>query len=95
VASLERQLDYLHEHVSGFLVGGSLGEVASLTIEEREALIRTCAGHQNERLSIDKVAALKGETDFVVWAGDDSVLWHQLSRGADGAMVALPMIYPE
>jgi 4-hydroxy-tetrahydrodipicolinate synthase len=30
-----------------------------------------------------------------VLAGDDAVLWHQLERGAEGAMVALPMIYPE
>ena len=46
-------------------------------------------------LAIDKVAALKGSTDLVIYSGDDAVLWHQLSRGATGAMVALPMIYPE
>ena len=28
-------------------------------------------------------------------AGDDAVLWNQLDRGAEGGMVALPMIYPE
>ena len=189
-ASLVRQLDYLADHVAGYLIGGSLGEVASLTIEEREALMRTCAEHvQGERrlavsisdnclatsrrladvageidadlvvvscpnyfvndremliayfaaladfapadiclydnpiasntqlcveditaiheavprvshikvtdLAIDKVAALKGSTDLVIYSGDDAVLWHQLSRGATGAMVALPMIYPE
>ena len=190
LASLARQLDYLADHVSGYLVGGSVGEVASLTVEEREALVRACAAHvQGERTlaisisdncieisrrladvageagadvvmvscpnyftnnlgmlveyfgalaefvpadiclydnpiashtllsvediqaiaeavprvshikvtdtAIEKVAALREATDLVVHAGDDVVLWHQLSRGADGAMVALPMIYPE
>ena len=45
LASLARQLDYLADHVSGYLVGGSVGEVASLTVEEREALVRACAAH--------------------------------------------------
>ena len=45
--------------------------------------------------SIDKVAALREGTDLVILSGDDVVLWHQLVRGAEGAMVALPMIYPE
>jgi len=190
VASLGRQLDYLHDHVAGYLVGGSVGEVASLTIAEREELMRACAAHAggtrrlavsisdnsiehsrqlaavaaeinadlmmascpnyfaNDRAmlieyfgalaemapidiclydnpiashtllsiadlaaiaeavpqvshvkvtdtSIEKVAALREATDLIVHAGDDAVLWHQLSRGAEGAMVALPMIYPE
>ena len=43
--SLIRQLDYLADHVAGYLIGGSLGEVASLTIEERETLMRSCAEH--------------------------------------------------
>ena len=33
--SLYAQLDYIADHVAGYLVGGSVGEVASLTIEER------------------------------------------------------------
>ena len=189
-ASLFRQLDYLVDHVAGYLAGGSLGEVASLTIEERETLMRACAEHaQGERAlavsisdncletsrrlagvageinatlvvascpnyysndrdmliahfgaladfvqvdiclydnpiasntqltvadikaiheavprvshakitdtAVEKVGALKGATNLVIYSGDDSVLWHQLTRGADGAMVALPMIYPE
>jgi dihydrodipicolinate synthase/N-acetylneuraminate lyase len=188
--SLVRQLDYLADHVAGYLVGGSVGEVASLTLDERETLIRTCADHvQGERTlaisisdncleysrrladaagqagadvvmvscpnyysnnmgmlveyfgalaefapadiclydnpiashtslsvedistiaeaiprvshikvtdtAIEKVAALREATSLVIHSGDDVVLWHQLSRGADGAMVALPMIYPE
>jgi 4-hydroxy-tetrahydrodipicolinate synthase len=187
--SLTRLLDYLADHVAGYLVGGSLGEVASLTIEERGGLVRAVAEHAggerslavsisdncldaSRRLAdvageagaelvmvscpnyftnsrdmliayfaalaefvptdiclydnpivshteltvediaaihqavprvshikvtdtaVDKVARLKETTDLVIFAGDDSVLWHQLTRGADGAMVALPMIYP-
>jgi 4-hydroxy-tetrahydrodipicolinate synthase len=45
--------------------------------------------------SIDKVEALRAETDLIIYSGDDVVLWHQLTRGAEGAMVALPMIYPD
>jgi dihydrodipicolinate synthase/N-acetylneuraminate lyase len=187
--SLRRQLDDLHDHVSGVLVGGSVGEISSLTIEERLELMRLVADHwsrdkflvvsiadnciensrrlsavagevgadllmvsapnyfENDRpmleayfgavaefasanlclydnpiatntlLSVDdiaaldatiprlthvkvtdtsvpKVAELRQRTSLVVFAGDDSVLWHQLNRGVEGAMVALPMIYP-
>ena len=188
--SLGRLMDHLAEHVSGYLVGGSVGEVASLTRDERVALMREAsrrrpAGHtlaisisdnaieNSRRLSdaageagadvlmlscpnyfantlpmlieyfgavgefasadiclydnpvashtvlsvadiasiaaavprvthikvtdtaIDKVAELRAATDLVVLAGDDAVLWNQLARGAEGAMVALPMIAPE
>lgn len=45
--------------------------------------------------SLEKVGELKAATGLTVHAGDDAVLWHQLTRGAEGAMVALPMIYPQ
>jgi 4-hydroxy-tetrahydrodipicolinate synthase len=45
--------------------------------------------------SLGKVTALRERTDLVLHAGDDAVLWHQLSSGVHGAMVAMPMIYPE
>jgi 4-hydroxy-tetrahydrodipicolinate synthase len=189
--SLNRLLDDLAAHVSGVLVGGSVGEAASLTIEERITVMRavdraldrdrqylavsisdnsieysreladaagelgadvamvSCpnyftndgamleayfaeisdfspcdiclydnpiASHTTlsvqdivqltiaaPRLthvkvtdtSIDKVAALREATDLQILAGDDAVLWHQLTRGAQGGMVALPMIYPD
>jgi 4-hydroxy-tetrahydrodipicolinate synthase len=188
--SFARQIDYLADHVSGYLVGGSVGEVSSLTLEERLSLMREAArcrapGHSlavsisdnaivnSRRLSevagevgadvlmvscpnyfsnspdaliayfaavgefasadiclydnpvashtvlsvadiariagavprvthikvtdtaIDKVAELRAATGLVVLAGDDAVLWNQLARGAEGAMVALPMIAPE
>jgi 4-hydroxy-tetrahydrodipicolinate synthase len=38
--SLGRLIDHLAGHVSGYLVGGSVGEVASLTRDERVALMR-------------------------------------------------------
>lgn len=189
--SLRRMLDYLSDHVSGVLVGGSVGETASLTVEERIMLMHEVARgidrkrhflavsisdnviEYSRRLSdaaaevgadlvmlscpnyytnsggmlnayfaevsdfvpcdiclydnpiashtllsveeisalsaaaprlthikvtdtaIEKVAALRAATNLVVLAGDDAVLWHQLTRGAEGGMVALPMIYPE
>jgi 4-hydroxy-tetrahydrodipicolinate synthase len=190
LASFARLIDYLADHVSGYLVGGSVGEVASLTLDERSILMRAAAkcrpaGHtlavsisdnsivNSRRLSevagevgadalmvscpnyfgnslemlteyfgavgefasadiclydnpiashtalsvadiariaesvprvthikvtdtaIDKVAELRAATDLVILAGDDAVIWNQLARGADGAMVALPMIAPE
>lgn len=44
--SLGRLMEYLAEHVSGYLVGGSVGEVPSLTLEERTALMRAAAGQR-------------------------------------------------
>jgi len=188
--SLRRQLDYLEPYVDGYLVGGSVGEVASLTLDEREQLMQVSAEHaggertlamsisdncidHSRRLAeaagetdadllmvscpnyfandlqmlveyfgavgefatadiciydnpiashtllsvadieaiadavprvthvkltdtaIEKMDVLRERTDLVLHAGDDAVLWHQLTRGADGAMVALPMIFPE
>jgi 4-hydroxy-tetrahydrodipicolinate synthase len=189
--SLQRLLDDLSEHVSGMLVGGSVGEAASLTIDERITVMRevargidrsrqflavsisdnsieysreladaagdlnadvamvSCPNYYTNDInmleayfaaiseftpcdiclydnpiasqttlsiqdivrltkaaprlthikvtdtSVEKVAALRDATDLQVLAGDDAVLWHQLTRGAQGGMVALPMIYPE
>ena len=45
--------------------------------------------------SIGKVEALMRETDLQVFAGDDVVLWNQMCGGVSGAMVAIPMIFPE
>jgi 4-hydroxy-tetrahydrodipicolinate synthase len=190
IESLKRMLDDLAGHVSGVLVGGSVGEVASLTVAERVELMRAVHKHlgssvslavsisdnaleNSRRLSdaagevgtdlllvscpnyyandlrmleayfaalsdfasadlclydnpiashtplavgdikalaqaaprlthvkvtdtnLDKVERLRAETTLTLHAGDDVVLWHQLKRGAEGAMVALPMIYPE
>ena len=188
--SLKRVLDDIAEVVSGVLIGGSVGEIPSLTVEERIGLMQTvkqhldqdkffafsvadnsirntlelaaaaeqigvdllvvfppnyfasdirmlkeyfaavsAATHTNLCLydnpeashtelsvediraimavsptlnhvkvtdtSIEKVRMLRESTDLTVLSGEDAVLWHQLNRGATGAMVALPMIYPE
>jgi 4-hydroxy-tetrahydrodipicolinate synthase len=188
--SLRRMLDHVRCHVSGALVGGSVGEISSLTVDERIELMQAVAAHaadsmflavsisdnslehsrrlseaageagadllvaacpgyfSNDRamleayfaalsdlasaplclydnpyathtrlsvedvkalaaaapklthikvtdLALDKVSALCRETDLVVSAGDDAVLWHQLMGGAEQAMVALPCVYPE
>ena len=190
LGSLARLMDHLVEHVSGYLVGGSVGEVPSLTLDERATLTRTAAGLRpsghflavsvsdnavgNTRVlsevagevgadvlmlscpnyyandlqmliryfaavgefasadiclydnplashtmlsvadikaiadavprvthikvtdtAIGKVASLREATDLVLCAGDDAVLWNQLTGGVDAAMVALPMIAPE
>jgi 4-hydroxy-tetrahydrodipicolinate synthase len=190
VASLHALLDHIGLHVDGVLVGGSVGETPSLTVDERIALVGAVATHlggaanivasigdnsiehtrrlaaaavergvgllvlscpnyfavelpslidyfgavaafagaelclydnpvaSHTLLSVDdivalvaavpqithvkvtdlahgKVAALRARTGLVVHAGDDAVLWHQLTSGADGAMVAMPLIYPE
>ena len=188
--SLDALVDYLRGNVTGYLIGGSLGEHPSLTMKEREALVlavarRRSAGQvlavniadnslENCRemirvarnagadllmiscpnyyfntlpmliayldevgsysdlplclydnplashtlLSVgdiqalaqavpalraikvtdlvpEKVRVLRESTDLLVYAGDDVVLWHMLRRGAHGAMVALPMIFPQ
>ena len=46
LGSLARLMDHLAEHVSGYLVGGSVGEVPSLTLDERATLMRTAAGQR-------------------------------------------------
>jgi 4-hydroxy-tetrahydrodipicolinate synthase len=45
--------------------------------------------------ALGKVAQLSAATDLTILAGDDSVLWHQLSSGSEGLMTAIPMIHPE
>jgi 4-hydroxy-tetrahydrodipicolinate synthase len=188
-AGLDRVLDDLAGNVAGVLVGGSVGEVPSLTVEERIELLRAvcdrrdlvgdiafsigdnslenslrlldAAGEAGADLlvvslpnyfansaeglvahlgalgaaspvdlclydnpvanhtpltvaeiaalaaavprlthvkvtdtALEKVTALREQTTLTIHAGDDAVLWHQLTRGVDGAMVALPMIFP-
>lgn len=45
LTSLRRLLDYLMPSIDGVLVGGSTGETPSLTIAEREDVLRTVAAH--------------------------------------------------
>lgn len=41
--SLDALIDYLHDGVSGYLIGGSVGEHPSLSLEEREAVTLAAA----------------------------------------------------
>jgi 4-hydroxy-tetrahydrodipicolinate synthase len=61
LVSLRRMLDALYENVDGILVGGSTGEAASLTVAERESVIRTVADH------------LRGECYIVASVADNSI----------------------
>lgn len=45
--------------------------------------------------NVQKVSALKARSEMLVYAGDDFICWRMLSRGADGAMLAFPMILPK
>lgn len=45
--------------------------------------------------NVQKVSALKAQSGMLVYAGDDFICWRMLCRGADGAMLAYPMILPE
>lgn len=70
----------------------------TLTVADIEALARAVPSLRAVKVTDpipEKVRALSERSDLVVHAGDDFVLWHMLTRGAHGGMVALPMIYPE
>ena len=45
--------------------------------------------------NVQKVSALKEHSEMLVYTGDDFICWRMLCRGADGAMLAYPMILPE
>ena len=38
---------------------------------------------------------MRARTSLTLHSGDDAVLWNQLVDGAHGAMVALPLFYPQ
>ena len=45
--------------------------------------------------NVQKVSALAARDDMLVYTGDDFICWRMLCRGADGAMLAYPMLLPE
>jgi 4-hydroxy-tetrahydrodipicolinate synthase len=80
------------------LYDNPLASHTTLTVEDIKALAAAAPRLTHVKVTdtaLDKVEALRRETSLVVHSGDDVVLWHQLTRGAEGAMVALPMIYPQ
>jgi 4-hydroxy-tetrahydrodipicolinate synthase len=86
--SLRHELDYLMPSVAGYLVGGSTGEYSSLSMDEREQVIRTVSMHTN------------GERALVVSITDNSVEHsRRLSElggevGADLLILSCPNYYP-
>jgi 4-hydroxy-tetrahydrodipicolinate synthase len=87
--SLRKLLDHLLESVDGVVIGGSTGEAASLSIAEREDVIRTVAGH------------LAGTGRAIVASVADNSLEHsrRLSAvagdvGADLLILSCPSYYP-
>jgi 4-hydroxy-tetrahydrodipicolinate synthase len=70
----------------------------SLSVSDIVALVATTPRLTHVKMtdtSLGKVASLRQAANVTVFAGDDSVLWHQLADGAEGIMTASPMIYPE
>lgn len=45
--------------------------------------------------NVQKVSALKARSNVLIYTGDDFICWRMLCRGADGAMLAYPMILPD
>jgi 4-hydroxy-tetrahydrodipicolinate synthase len=45
--------------------------------------------------ALGKVGAVRAATTVTVHAGEDTVLWHQLTSGAEGVMTAVPLVFPE
>jgi 4-hydroxy-tetrahydrodipicolinate synthase len=89
LASLQRLLDHLAPHVDGVLIGGSTGETPSLSIEEREAVLRTVTAH------------LAGTGSTIVFSIADNCIEHskRLSEtagelDADMLILSCPSYYP-
>jgi 4-hydroxy-tetrahydrodipicolinate synthase len=87
--SLRRLLEHLMPRVDGVLVGGSTGETPSLSIAEREDVLRTVATH------------LSGSDHTIVFSIADNSLEHsrRLSdtageHGADLLILSCPSYYP-
>jgi 4-hydroxy-tetrahydrodipicolinate synthase len=87
--SLRRLLDDLLPSIDGVLIGGSTGETPSLSIDEREAVLRTVASH------------LSGSDHSIVFSIADNSLEHsrRLSdaageMSADMLILSCPSYYP-
>jgi 4-hydroxy-tetrahydrodipicolinate synthase len=89
LTSLQRLLDHLAPSVDGVLIGGSTGETPSLSIDEREAVLRTVTAH------------LAGTDSRVVFSIADNSIEHskRLSEtagelSADMLILSCPSYYP-
>ncbi len=67
----------------------------TLSVDDITALAAVVPHAKVTDTALGKVSALRDRTKLILRAGDNPVLWHQLSSGVHGAMVAMPMIYPQ
>jgi dihydrodipicolinate synthase/N-acetylneuraminate lyase len=77
----------LEHQVSALVVGGSIGEASSLSVEERRALAETC------------VRAVDGRAQVIVSVTHDhlasslELMGHATEAGADGLLVSVPPFF--
>ena len=79
---------YDNPHPTSYYLGTD--EIIELAAENA-----TIVGVKVTDPNVQKVSALKSRSDMLVYTGDDFIAWRMLCRGADGAMLAYPMILPE
>ncbi len=82
--NLQAQVD---AGVSGIIIGGSLGEASSITLEEKEALVKCSVKFLNEKLPVIMNIA-EGSTKEAVRQAKLAKEW-----GASGLMLLPPMRY--
>jgi 4-hydroxy-tetrahydrodipicolinate synthase len=100
VAAFEEYLSIVAHDVAGemCLYDNPVATHMSLSVEDIARLGRNVKSLTHVKVTdtaLGKVRALRGAAELQVLAGDDAVLWHQLTEGAAGAMVALPLICPQ
>ncbi|MDI6893818.1 MAG: 4-hydroxy-tetrahydrodipicolinate synthase [Bacillota bacterium] len=82
---LKRNLDFLIANgVHGLIIGGSLGEFSSLSMEERRLLFRTAVDHVAGRLPVVVCTSHSNTREAV------ELTSYAHSIGADGVMVTAP-----
>lgn len=87
-AAAERHAVWLADHrMDGVIVGGSLGEGAALSEEERVALVRAIAGRVGDRLGVWAAVAAARTSDAVTLARNVA------AAGAQGLLVLPPYVY--
>ncbi|ANI89099.1 dihydrodipicolinate synthase family protein [Arachidicoccus ginsenosidimutans] len=73
--------------VSGIIIGGSLGEASTLSIAEKETLVKFAVSYMNDKLPVI-VNIAEGATKEAIALAQSAEKW-----GADGLMLLPPMRY--
>jgi 1-pyrroline-4-hydroxy-2-carboxylate deaminase len=84
--NLQAQVD---AGVHGVILGGSLGEASTITVPEKEALVKTAKTFLGDRIPVILNIAESSTRDAIVQA-KNAEQW-----GADGLMLLPPMRYGE